>query len=133
MRIDHIGIAVRSIEETARLYRGAFGLAIAERYELPADGARVAFLPMGDSLLELMEPTGSEGSVARFLARRGEGIHHIAFGVADIRQAIANATAAGCRAVDEKPRKGARGKLIAFLHPSSTAGVLVELVEDSDA
>ena len=130
MKVDHVGIAVRSIEETAALYAAAFGLAVAERYELPQEGVRLAFLQAGDSLLELLEPMGEQGPLAGFLSARGPGIHHIAFHVSDIDRAIAQARSAGCQPIDQQGRPGARGKLIAFLHPSSTAGVLIELVQD---
>lgn len=130
MRVDHIGIAVRSIEEAAALYATAFGITIAERYELPQDGVRIAFLRAGDSLLELLEPLGAGGALAKFLRARGPGLHHVAFHVSDIDRAIAQARGAGCEPIDERGRPGARGKLIAFLHPSSASGVLVELVQD---
>lgn len=130
MKVDHIGIAVRSIEETAALYAAAFGLTVAERYEVPQDGVRLAFLQAGDALLELLEPTGDSTPLARFLTARGPGLHHLAFRVSDIGQAIVRARNAGCQPLDEQGRPGARGKLIAFLHPSSAAGVLIELVQD---
>jgi methylmalonyl-CoA epimerase len=129
MILDHLGIVVRDLTEAARLYSTVLGLQVAERYDLPTEGVRIAFLPSGAVEIELLEPTGEGGAVAKFLATRGPGLHHIAFRVPDIAAAIAQATAAGCTLVAPAPRRGARGRLIAFLHPSTTGGVLVELVE----
>lgn len=128
MTLDHVGIAVRSIEETANRY-AVFGLRITERYEAPADAVRVAFLPAGGVDLELLEPAG-EGALAKFLGAHGPGLHHVAFRVPDIHRAIADAVRAGCLPVDAAPRRGARGHLIAFLHPQSAGGVLVEFVQE---
>lgn len=130
MKVDHVGIAVRSLDEAMRLYADVLGLAAEERYELPDEGVRLVFLRAGHVLLELLEPIGDTGPIARFLSSQGEGLHHIAFLVEDIHQALAQAKAAGCRPIDEHPRLGARGRLIAFLHPSSTRGVLIEFVQD---
>lgn len=129
MTLDHVGIAVRSIDAAARQYGAAFGLRIAERYELPLEGVRLAFLPSGPVLVELLEPIGDAGSIAKFLATRGPGLHHIAFRVSDIKAALHEASAAGCTPVDPAPRPGARGNMIAFLHPSTVGGVLIELVQ----
>ncbi len=130
MTLDHVGIAVRSLADAVRFYGAALGLRVAERYDLPAEGVRIAFLPSGPVDLELLEPIGDSSSVATFLAAHGPGLHHVAFRVPDIGVAMAAATAAGCTPVDPAPRRGARGHLIAFLHPSTTGGVLVELVQD---
>jgi methylmalonyl-CoA epimerase len=129
MICDHLGIAVRDIAEAARLYSRAFGLQVTERYDLPGEGVRIAFLPSGAIDLELLEPIGPSGSVAKFLVTRGPGLHHIAFRVSDIEEAIAQATAAGCTVVAPGPHPGARGHLIAFLHPSTSGGVLIEFVQ----
>jgi methylmalonyl-CoA epimerase len=128
MRLDHVGIAVHSIDETARLYAEAFGLRVTERYATPSAGVRLAFIPAGGVDLELLEPAG-DGPVSTFLASHGPGLHHLAFRVPDIHRAIAEAVNAGCRAVDAAPRPGARGHLIAFLHPASAGGVLIEFVQ----
>ena len=131
-RIAHIGIAVRTLEETLPFYREILGMP-----EVPldnADGARIAGFAAGDSLVELLEAEAPDSPIARFLERRGPGIHHICFEVDDLDASLARCRAAGLRLVDETPRVGAEGKRIAFLHPSSTGGVLVELTEDeSDA
>jgi len=129
MVLDHIGIVVRNLAQGIEWYDSVFGLRATEQYDLPAEGVRIAFLPSGPVDLELLEPLADSGAVARFLAARGPGLHHIAFRVSDIRAAITAALAAGCTPVDPAPRRGARGHLIAFLHPSTTGGVLVELVE----
>lgn len=129
MTLDHVGIAVHSLADAVRLYGAALGLHVAERYDLAAEGVRIAFLPSGPVDLELLEPTGDSSPVAKFLAAHGPGLHHLAFRVSDIGVAVAAAMAAGCTPVDPAPRRGARGHLIAFLHPATTGGVLVELVQ----
>ncbi len=127
-RIDHIGIAVRSIDEAGRFYRETLGLAVGSREDLPDDGVAVAFAPVGDTRIELLEPLTPDGHIARFLERRGEGIHHIAFAVPDVTRALEDAEAAGYMPIDKVPRPGAHGSRIAFLHPKDTHGVLIELV-----
>ncbi|HVH30716.1 MAG TPA: methylmalonyl-CoA epimerase [bacterium] len=129
MICDHLGIAVRDLVEAARLYSSAFGLEVTERYTLPEEGVRIAFLPSGEIDLELLEPIDHSGSVAKFLATRGPGLHHIAFQVPDIEAALARASTAGCTVVAPGPHPGARGYLIAFLHPSTSGGVLIEFVQ----
>ncbi len=126
-RIDHIGIAVRSLNESLRVYGEAMGLKVERIEEVPDQRTRVAMLPVGESRLELLEATGEDSPVAKFLCKRGEGMHHICFRVEDIRQEISRLRAAGVRMIDETPRKGAGGCLVAFVHPSGTGGVLVEL------
>jgi methylmalonyl-CoA/ethylmalonyl-CoA epimerase len=126
-RIAHIGIAVRGLEETLPFYRDLLGLP-----EVPlddADGARIAGLAAGESLVELLEAERPESPIARFVEKRGPGIHHVCFAVDDLDGTLARCREAGVRLIDEAPRMGAEGKRIAFLHPSSTAGVLVELTE----
>ncbi|MGH2405667.1 MAG: methylmalonyl-CoA epimerase [bacterium] len=127
-RIDHIGVAVRSIAEARRLYTD-LGLSVGEPERLPQDGVTAAFVAIGGVRIELLEPSGPEGPIARYLARRGEGIHHIAFSVQDIAEAIAHARRAGFTLIDAAPRAGAHNTRIAFLHPKDTHGVLIELVE----
>jgi methylmalonyl-CoA/ethylmalonyl-CoA epimerase len=126
-RIAHIGLAVHTIDQSLPFYRDVLGMT-----ELPlddADGARIAGLAAGDSLIELLEARTPESPVGKFVARRGPGIHHICFSVDDIDATLARCKAFGVRLIDETPRLGAEGKRIAFLHPASTAGVLVELSE----
>jgi methylmalonyl-CoA epimerase len=129
MTLDHVGIAVRNIEAAARLYTTAFGLTLVDRYELPDEHVRAAFLRSGAVDVELLEPLGGTGPIASFLTTRGPGLHHIAFRVPDLGAAMATAVAAGCTPVEPAPRPGARGHPIAFLHPSTMGGVLVELVQ----
>lgn len=127
-RIAHIGIAVRALDELLPFYRDVLGLA-----DVPlddADGARIAGLAAGESLVELLEPHEPGSPIAKFLDRRGPGIHHICFAVGDLDATLARCRAAGLRLIDETPRVGAEGKRIAFLHPSATGGVLIELTED---
>ncbi len=127
-RIAHIGVAVRSLGEILPFYKEILGLP-----ETPlddADGARIAGLVAGDSLVELLEGTSPESPIGKYVAKRGPGIHHICFAVDDIESVLARCRSAGIRLIDESPRTGADGKPIAFLHPSSTGGVLVELTVD---
>jgi methylmalonyl-CoA/ethylmalonyl-CoA epimerase len=126
-RIAHIGIAVESLETILPLYRDLLGMP-----EVPlddADGARIAGLWAGDSLVELLQPEQSDSPIGKFLAKRGPGIHHICFAVDDLDGTLDRCRAAGLRLIDQHPRIGAEGKRIAFLHPASTHGVLVELTE----
>lgn len=126
-RIAHIGIAVEDLAAIVPFYRDVLGLP-----EVPlddADGARIAGLAAGESLVELLEAERPESPIGRFVARRGPGIHHLCFAVDDLEATLARCRSAGIRLIDETPRLGAEGKRIAFLHPASTAGVLVELSE----
>ena len=127
-KIDHIGIAVHSIEEALLVYKGALGLELANVKEVPEQAVRVAFLPVGESEIELLEPLTTKSGVARFLEKRGEGMHHICLEVDDIEAALQDLAAQGIRLIDKQPRQGAHGQ-VAFLHPKGTHGVLIELVE----
>lgn len=125
--LDHIGIAVNDTAAALRLYRDVLGLPV-ESTEVVADqGVKATVLSLGDVHVELLEPTGPDTPVGRFLASRGEGIHHLSIEVADIEAALSGARDAGVRLIDEEPRIGVGGKQIAFLHPKSTGGVLIEL------
>ncbi len=130
MKIDHIGIATRGIENAMTFYRDALGLDAIETEEVAEQKVRVAMLPIGESRIELLEATSADSPISRFLEKRGPGIHHIAVQVDDIRSALANLKRNGVRLIDDEPRKGAGGCLVAFVHPSSTGGVLLELVEN---
>jgi len=125
-RIDHIGVAVVSIDDALGVYR-ALGLEEAHREEVPTQKVRTAFLPVGDSRIELLEPTSEDSPVARFLARRGGGVHHVCFAVDDIEAALADLQARGFRLLHRDPVPGADGKRVAFLHPDAGRGVLIEL------
>jgi methylmalonyl-CoA/ethylmalonyl-CoA epimerase len=129
MKLDHIGIATNQIAEALAVWRDALGLEIDSTEEVADQGVRVAMLPIGETHVELLEPTSSDSPIGRFLAKRGPGIHHLAIEVADIRAALADLAEKGARLIDEKPRSGAGGCLVAFIHPSSTNGVLLELVQ----
>ena len=126
-RLAHIGIAVRSLDEILPFYRDILGLP--EEPLDDADGARIAGLAAGETLVELLEAEAPDSPIGRFVAKRGPGIHHICFAVDDLDAALERCRAAGVRLIDESPRIGAEKKRIAFLHPASTAGVLVELSE----
>jgi methylmalonyl-CoA/ethylmalonyl-CoA epimerase len=125
--LAHIGVAVDSIEAALGFYRDVLGLTPGPSEE--ADGARIVSLPFGDSQVELLEPRTPESPIAKFLTRRGPGIHHVCYRVPDLDRALAACRAAGYRLVDETPRVGAGGHRIAFIHPKSTAGILIELTE----
>jgi methylmalonyl-CoA/ethylmalonyl-CoA epimerase len=129
MKIDHIGIATNGIDKMASVYGDVLGLSVSETEEIASQKVRVAMLPIGESRIELLEATSDDSPISKFLAKRGPGIHHIAFNVADIRAALADLKSKGTRLIDEEPRPGAGGCLVAFIHPSSTNGVLIELVE----
>ncbi len=126
-RIAHIGIAVRGLDELVHLYRDVLGMP--ETPLADSDGARIVGLVAGDSLVELLEADTPDSPIGRFVAKRGPGIHHVCFAVDDLDAALDRCRAAGIRLIDETPRIGAEGKRIAFLHPSTTGGVLVELSE----
>ncbi len=130
--IEHIGIAVRNLEDSIRFYEEVLGLKCYNIEVVADQKVRTAFFMAGQTKIELLESTSDEGPVARFLEKRGEGVHHIAFAVDNIEEALEHATQKGIKAIDNKPRKGAEGLDIAFLHPGSTFGVLTELCEDKN-
>lgn len=125
--IAHIGIAVESIDDALAFYRDVLG--VVPHLEDEADGARIVSLPFGGSEVELLEPVGPDGPIAKFLARRGPGIHHVCYRVPNLEAALAACERLGYRLVDQTPRTGAGGHRIAFLHPRTTAGILLELTE----
>ncbi|MHB1595144.1 MAG: methylmalonyl-CoA epimerase [Streptosporangiaceae bacterium] len=133
-RIDHIGIACRNLDAAVERYESTFGLTVVSRETNDEQGVREAMLvvadtPAGMSYVQLLEPLGPDTPVGRFIERRGEGIHHVGYGVADIEAALATFGAAGLRLIDARPRHGSMGASIAFLHPGDLGGVLTELVE----
>jgi len=128
MKIDHIGIAVRDIEQALQVYQVALGLPVKDVVDVPDQQVRVAFLPLGESNIELVQPTTDDSGTAKFIEKRGEGIHHICVQVDDIKAALAQLKANGVPLIDEEPRVGAHGR-VAFVHPKGTHGVLMELVE----
>lgn len=127
--MDHIGIAVADLEEALKLYTETFGLELQGTEVVEEQKVKVAFLPIGDTEIELLESTDPEGPIAKFIEKRGQGIQHIALRVDDIDAALDKMRAEGIRLIDEKPRYGAGGARIAFLHPKATGGVLIELCE----
>ncbi len=129
MKIEHIGIATRALNEAVGFWRDALGLEIEEVEEVAEQKVRVAMLPVGESRVELLEPTAADSPIAKFLEKRGPGIHHIAVRVDDIRATLSRLKQQGVRLIDETPRVGAGNCLVAFVHPSSANGVLLELVE----
>jgi methylmalonyl-CoA epimerase len=128
-KIDHIGIAVRDLTAARRIWEEALGLAVDHVEEVASEKVRTAFLTVGESRLELLESTSPEGPIAKFIAKRGEGVHHVCFRVDDVEAALALARAAGLAVIGEAPRPGAHGARVAFLHPGSAGGVLIELAE----
>jgi methylmalonyl-CoA/ethylmalonyl-CoA epimerase len=126
--LDHIGIAVSSLEEVLPFYE-ALGLAVTGTDEVPEQGVKVAFLPVGDGRLELLEPTGPDSPIARHIERRGAGLHHVCLQVEDIEESMANLKAQGFRLLSDEPQLGAHGCRVCFVHPKASGGVLLELSE----
>ena len=129
-KIDHLGVAVASIDEALAVYR-ALGLAETKREEVPSQKVVAAFLPVGESRIELLEPTADDSPVAKFLAKRGEGIHHVCFAVEDLDAALEDLSRRGFRLIHREAVPGADGKRVAFLHPEAGHGVLIELSQRS--
>src|SRR5207237_1383785 len=129
MKLDHIGIATNSIEEGLAVWRDVLGLKVDSTEEVTEQGVKVCMLAVGDTHVELLEPLGAETPIGKFLAKRGPGMHHIAVEVADINASLAKLKSKGVRLIDETPRVGASGRLVAFVHPSAVNGVLLELVQ----
>ena len=132
LKIDHLGIAVDSIEEAKKLFHDILGLRFEGTERVQEQKVTTAFFPVGESEVELLESAAPDGPIAKYLEKRGEGIQHIAFRVDNLERALAELKDKGIRLIDEKPRKGAGGAKIAFLHPKSTHGVLIELSERED-
>lgn len=133
MKIDHLGIATRGIEDALRFWEDALGLENVHTETVDDQKVRVAMLPLGESRIELLEPTSDESPISKFLDKRGGGLHHIAIRVDDIEAALARLKEKGMRLIDETPRIGAEGCRVAFVHPSSANGVLLELVQNDPA
>lgn len=130
-QLDHIGLAVRSIEEARRFYE-QLGLAVSEIEEVPQEGVRVAFIPVGETRLELLEPTRPDSPIATFLEKRGPGVHHLCFATADVQAADARLRAEGVSLLRPAPTPGAGGCTVQFVHPRSAGGVLVELSQEPE-
>ena len=129
LKIDHLGIAVNSIDEGCKFWSDVLDLKLEGKETVEAQKVTTAFLPVGESEVELLESTSSDGPIAKYIEKKGQGIQHIAFRVANIEEALAELKEKGVKLIDEKPRQGAGGAKIAFLHPKATGGVLVELCE----
>lgn len=130
--IDHVGVAVDDLDAAIALYRDSLRMPLTHRETVTEQGVEAALLDVGDAHLELLAPLGPETPVGRFLARRGPGLHHIAYRVHDIEETLRELSQAGMRLIDERPRRGIRGFPVAFVHPASTGGVLSEIVQPSE-
>jgi methylmalonyl-CoA epimerase len=128
-RVDHVGVAVEDLDAALERYARDLALPVAHRETVEAQGVEAVLLDVGDGHVELLRPLGPDTPVGRFLARRGPGLHHVAYGVDDIEAELERLRAAGLRLLDERPRPGVRGTRVAFLHPSAAAGVLTEIVQ----
>jgi len=128
-KLDHIGIAVTDLDAAVAAYTKGLGLSCAARETVEGERVHVAFLPVGETRLELLASTDPDGPVARFVRKKGEGVHHLCFEVRDLRASLAACATAGLKILDSEPRRGAEGSLVAFVHPRSTHGVLIELRE----
>lgn len=129
MKLAHIGIAVKNIQERLGIWQNILGIKLLGIENVPEQKVRAAMLELGDTHIELLEPLDNESTVFKFIEKRGEGLHHISIEVDDIELMLKKLKGSGIKLIDEKPRKGARGTKIAFIHPSSTGGVLIELIE----
>lgn len=128
-RIDHIGVAVEDLDAAIGLYQGSFEMTLAHRETVESQGVEAVLLDVGEGHVELLRPLGPDTAVGKFLARKGPGLHHVAYAVADIEATLESAAAAGLELIDAEPRTGIRESRVAFLHPRSTGGVLTEIVE----
>jgi methylmalonyl-CoA/ethylmalonyl-CoA epimerase len=127
--IDHIGVAVHDIDESLPLYRDVLGMPLVHRETVPEQGVDAVLLDVGDGHIELLAPLGPDTAVGKFLSKRGPGLHHVAYRVADVDATLDELRSSGIRLIDEQPRIGIRGSRVAFLHPASTGGVLTEIVQ----
>lgn len=130
--IDHVGVAVPSIDAALALFRDALGMPLVHRETVTEQGVDAALLDVGDGHIELLEPLGPETAVGKFLDKRGPGLHHVAYRVTSVQDTLTACKAAGLRLIDENPRTGIRGSRVAFLHPASTGGVLTEIVQPAE-
>jgi methylmalonyl-CoA/ethylmalonyl-CoA epimerase len=128
--IDHVAIAVNDLEAAIAYYRDTFGCEVAHREVVESDGVEEALLKVADSYVQLLTPTRADSTVAKYLAAKGEGLHHVGYRVADCAQALASVKAQGHRVIDEVPRPGSRGTTVAFVHPKTAFGTLIELVQE---
>lgn len=129
-KIEHIGIAVKNIEQANQVYEKILGVAPYKMENVASEGVQTSFFNTGESKIELLEATNPESAIAKFIAKKGEGVHHIAFGVKDIQKEMKRLSKAGFTVLNEKPKKGADNKLVCFVHPKNTNGVLIELCQE---
>lgn len=129
LKINHVGLATESTEQALAVFSRGLGLPVSGTEDVPGDAVRVTFLPVGESRFELLEPVGAEGPLQKFLEKRGPGIHHICLEVEDLTGMLERLREQGVELIDEAPRPGANGTVVAFIHPSAASGVLIELVE----
>jgi len=130
--IDHVGVAVEDIDAALVLYRDSLGMPQVHRETLTEQGVDAVLLGVGDAHVELLQPLGPDTAVGRFIARRGPGLHHVAYRVSDVEETLRQLSAAGLRLIDERPRVGIRNSRVAFIHPASTGGVLTEIVQPAE-
>jgi methylmalonyl-CoA epimerase len=130
--IDHVGVAVEDLDAAIALYAEQLGMELVHRETVTEQGVEAVLLDVGDSHVELLSPLGPDTSVGKFLARRGPGLHHVAYRVADVSETLGQLRSAGIRLIDEEPRTGIRGSRVAFVHPASTGGVLTEIVQPAE-
>jgi methylmalonyl-CoA/ethylmalonyl-CoA epimerase len=131
-RIDHVGVAVSDLEAATALYVGTLGMPMAHRARVESQGVEAALLDVGDGHVELLQPLGADTVVGKFIERRGEGLHHVAYAVEDIEATLERLRGAGLELIDEQPRVGIRGSRVAFVHPKATGSVLTEIVEPAE-
>jgi methylmalonyl-CoA/ethylmalonyl-CoA epimerase len=131
-RIDHVGVAVLDLDAAAALYEGTLGMPMAHRERVESQGVEAALLDVGDAHVELLQPLGADTAVGKFIERRGEGLHHVAYAVDDIDAALERLKGAGLELIDDQARPGIRGSRVAFVHPKSTGSVLTEIVEPAE-
>jgi methylmalonyl-CoA/ethylmalonyl-CoA epimerase len=131
-RIDHVGVAVSDLDSATALYVGTLGMPMAHRERIESQGVEAALLDVGDGHVELLQPLGADTAVGKFIERRGEGLHHVAYAVEDIEATLERLRGAGLELIDEQPRVGIRGSRVAFVHPKATGSVLTEIVEPAE-
>ena len=129
-RVDHVGIAVNDLEAAIAFYERTFGAKLAHREVVEEQGVEEAMFRVGESWIQLLRPTGPDTPVGKFVAKRGEGVHHVGYGVSDLKAVLEHLKAEGVQLIDAEPRSGSRGTMVAFVHPRSVGGVLVELVQE---
>jgi methylmalonyl-CoA/ethylmalonyl-CoA epimerase len=129
-RVDHVGIAVRDLDAAVAFYQAAFGVKLQHRETVEEQGVEEAMFRVGESWIQLLRPLGPDTPVGKYIEKRGEGVHHVGYGVTDLKAVLEHLKAEGLQLIDEEPRAGSRGTMVAFVHPRSVGGVLVELVQE---